>query len=500
MPSPIDENLLEQRLSELEQSRPWSPRVISKLENFIRTADDYDLFRINPIQYATTRGLPESEAIDLFIHAAKVGLFEMDWQLLCAYCPQVVGSFRELDKVHGHYQCQFCQAINDVALDDYIQVTFTLSGQVRDNIFLHPQSLSIEDYYLRYHFARGFKLPGGLTGEALIGLLSKRFADIEPHQKVTFDFDLPLGRFEVLDLAHSQLLVLFVEGEQPESQSTQIALHDGQFQVLNRPVGPRDMVQGAGRFAYRQVGDMPPGQHRIEIENQMDERGRFWILQYPPGYLPFLMEYEPFLTGKRLLITPTFRTLYRTQLINEAEAITVHNLTYLFTDLKGSTQLYDLVGDGNAYFLVRQHFDTLNKVVNARGGVIVKTIGDAIMAAFEKPSDAVAAAIEMVEEMTAFNKNISQPLNLKIGLHTGRSIAVTLNDRIDYFGQNVNIAARIQTLADANEIYLSRDIIDAPGVNDILQAHHVLSDHVFVKGVSEKLEVYRVMIKLAQEN
>jgi class 3 adenylate cyclase len=495
MPIQIDENVLEQRLAELEKAHPWSPRVISKLETFIRTADDYDLFRVNPIQYGSTRGLTEAEAVDLFIHAAKVGLFEMDWQLLCAYCPQVVGSFRELDKVHSHYQCQFCNAINDVALDDYIQVSFTLSRLVRDNIFLHPETLSVEDYYLRYHFAKGIKLPHGLTAEALVASLSRLFVDIEPHETRTFDFDLPAGRFEVLDLAHGLLLVLFVEGQVPEAQHTQLQLADGKFHILNRDTGPRDMVLGPGRFAFRQAGDLPPGQHRLEIENRMDERGRFWIVQYPPGFVPFLMEYEPFLSGKKLLITPAFRTLFRTQLINEAEAIAVNDLTYLFTDLKGSTQLYDTVGDGNAYFLVRQHFDTLNKVVKARSGVIVKTIGDAIMAAFEKPQDGVAAAIEMVEEMTAFNKNIAQPLNLKVGLHMGRSIAVTLNDRIDYFGQNVNIAARIQTLADANEVYMSREVREAPGVGDILKAHHVMSDHVHVKGVSEKLEVYRVTIK-----
>jgi class 3 adenylate cyclase len=400
-----------------------------------------------------------------------------------------------LDKVHSHYQCQFCNGINDVALDDYIQVTFTLSAQVRDNIFLHPEALSVEDYYLRYHFAKGFKLPQGMQLADLIGMISKLFVDIEPHQKRTFEFELPAGRFEVVDLAHSLLLVLFVEGQGPEAQSTQIQLDDGRFSVLNRTTGPRDMVIGAGRFAFRQCGDMTPGKHSIEIENRMDERGRFWIVQYPPGFEAFYFEYEPFLSGKKLLITPAFRSLFRTQLVNEAEGITVNDLTYLFTDLKGSTQLYDTVGDGNAYFLVRQHFDTLNRVVKARSGVIVKTIGDAIMAAFEQPQDGVAAAIEMVQEMAAFNKNNSQPLNLKIGVHKGRSIAVTLNERIDYFGQNVNIAARVQALADANEVYLSREVMEAPGVSDIIKAHHVMSDRVQVKGVSETLEVYRVTIE-----
>jgi class 3 adenylate cyclase len=353
----------------------------------------------------------------------------------------------------------------------------------------------VEDYYLRYHFARGFRLPAGMTLDKLLAMLSKLFVDIEPHQKRTFEFELPAGRFEVLDLAHGLLLVLFVEGQGPEAQSTQIQLTDGKFQVLNRATGPREMVIGAGRFAFRQAGDMPAGKHRIEIENRMDERGRFWIVQYPPGFEAFYFEYEPFLSGKRLLITPAFRQLYRTQLVNEAEGLAVNDLTYLFTDLKGSTQLYDTVGDGNAYFLVRQHFDTLNKVVKDHAGVIVKTIGDAIMAAFDKPEEGVAAAIEMVEAMTAFNQHSSRPLSLKIGVHRGRSIAVTLNDRIDYFGQNVNIAARVQALADANEVYMTREVREAPGVSEILKAHQVLSDHVQVKGVSEKLEVYRVMIK-----
>jgi class 3 adenylate cyclase len=495
MPAQIDEGILEQRLSELESAFHWNPLVISKLETFIRTADDYDLFRINPIQYGSARGMSDTEAIDLFIYAAKVGLFEMDWQLLCAFCPQVVGSFRELDKVHSHYQCQFCNGINDVALDDYIQVTFTLSAQVRDNIFLHPEALSVEDYYLRYHFAKGFKLPNGLQIADMLAMISKLFVDIEPHQTRTFEFELPAGRFEVVDLAHSLLLVLFVDGQGPKAQSTQIQLDDGRFSVLNRATSPRDMVIGAGRFAFRQCGDMPPGKHSIEIENRMDERGRFWIVQYPPGFEAFYFEYEPFLSGKKLLITPAFRSLFRTQLVNEAEGITVNDLTYLFTDLKGSTQLYDTVGDGNAYFLVRQHFDTLNRVVKARSGVIVKTIGDAIMAAFEQPQDGVAAAIEMVQEMAAFNQNNSQPLNLKIGVHKGRSIAVTLNERIDYFGQNVNIAARVQALADANQIYLSREVMEAPGVREIIKAHHVMSDRVQVKGVSETLEVYRVTIE-----
>lgn len=494
LPFSIDESVLKQRLSELAAARSWQPRVLSALETFIRTADDYNLFRINPIRYGGTNGISDTDAIELFMHAAKVGLFEMDWQLLCAYCPQIAGSFRELDKVHPRFQCEFCNAINEVALDDYIQVTFTVSDKVRDNIFRHPETLSVEDYYLRYHFAKGFKPPHGMTPEQIVAMLSRQFADIEAHERRSFDFDLPAGRFEVLDLSHNLLLVLFVDGQNAEPQQTQIELDDGKFRVPDRPTGPRDKVLGEGRFSFRQVADVRPGKHIIEIDNRMDERGRFWMIQYPPAFEPHRVEYEPFLSGKRLLLTPTFRELYKTQLINEGEGLPVADMTYLFTDLKGSTPLYDTVGDLNAYFLVRQHFEILNKIVNARSGIIVKTIGDAIMAAFSRPQDAVGAGIEMVEELMRFNQTVSKALVLKVGIHKGRSIAVALNERIDYFGQDVNIAARVQGLADGNEVCASQDVMEAPGVAEIVKGHRVSTDYVHVKGVGQKVAINRIVV------
>ena len=494
LPFSINESVLKERLSELAAVKSWNSRALPTLEATIRTADDYDLFRINPIRYGGTADLSDADAIELFVHAAKVGLLEMDWQLLCAYCPQIAGSFRELDKVHPRFQCEFCNAINDVALDDYIQVTFTVSERVRDNIFRHPERLSVEDYYLRYHFAKGFIPPHGMTPEQIVAMLSRQFADIEARQQQSFDFDLPAGRFEVLDLSHNLLLVFFVEGQPGDPQRTQIQLEDGRFRVPNRPTGPRDKVLGEGRFSFRQVADVRPGKHRIEIDNRMDERGRFWMIQYPPAFEPHRVEYEPFLSGKRLLLTPTFRELYKTQLVNEGEGLRVDDMTYLFTDLKGSTPLYDTVGDVNAYFLVRQHFEILNKIVRARTGAIVKTIGDAIMASFERPQDAVSAGIEMIQELTRFNQTVSQPLILKVGIHKGRSIAVTLNDRIDYFGQDVNIAARVQGLADGNEVCVSQEAMEAPGVADIVKGHRVSADFVHVKGVSQKVAISRIAV------
>jgi len=72
----LNEPLLDEKLAQLEEARPWSSRVISKLETTIRTADDYALFRVNPVQYAKDKGMAENEAIDLFLYGTKVGRFE----------------------------------------------------------------------------------------------------------------------------------------------------------------------------------------------------------------------------------------------------------------------------------------------------------------------------------------------------------------------------------------------------------------------------------------
>jgi hypothetical protein len=90
MIAPVNEKLLEERLVALEGARPWSPRVVSRLEAVIRSGSDEALFRINPINFAAEKSLAETEAIDLFLHAAAVGLVEMNWMLLCPTCSCVV--------------------------------------------------------------------------------------------------------------------------------------------------------------------------------------------------------------------------------------------------------------------------------------------------------------------------------------------------------------------------------------------------------------------------
>jgi class 3 adenylate cyclase len=481
----LNEHLLEEKLADLEQMRSWSPRVISKLETLIRTGDDYSLFRINPVQYASERGMSDTEAIDLFLHATKIGLFEMEWNLLCPACGNVVDSFSALTRLHTHSACLSCAVHVEVSLDDFIQVTFTISLHIRDNMFRHPDSLSAEDYFLRYFPSKAL---GQLPNPDSTVLLTH----VQPGQSIRVEANLIPGVLQLRDYTKSPLIT-FLIGDQPsDDQHVVVHVVDGQYRAMSHAVSPAEVQTGVFTHVIPQAGFLSHGSTTLEIENRMDEATPLWINNFAPNDDMQAVQLRPFVSGKKLLTTQTFRSLFRTEVIQSDEGIGVQDITFLFTDLKGSTAMYEQVGDAKAYFLVRQHFDTLNRVIAQNCGAVVKTIGDAVMATFMNPADAVKAAVEMLRDIEEFNRGITEDLILKIGIHRGHSIVVTLNDRLDYFGQTVNIAARVQGLADAGEIYITDEAFNYPGVDAVVQPYECIPMQADVKGVRSQLKVHKI--------
>jgi class 3 adenylate cyclase len=204
---------------------------------------------------------------------------------------------------------------------------------------------------------------------------------------------------------------------------------------------------------------------------------------------------KPFLTAKRLLSNQTFRDIYGTDTLDVDQRLKITSLTFLFTDLKGSTALYERVGDLIAFDLVRAHFRVLTEIIASNAGAVVKTIGDAVMATFPTPDQALAAALRMREAMRKLNEERgSEDLLLKIGIHEGPCLAVTLNDRQDYFGQTVNIASRVQNLATSSSIYATAPVIEAPRSVGILNSAGLKPNphHAPLRGITERVAVYEV--------
>ncbi len=204
---------------------------------------------------------------------------------------------------------------------------------------------------------------------------------------------------------------------------------------------------------------------------------------------------RPFLTAKRMLSNQTFRDVFKADNLNADQRLKITSLTFLFTDLKGSTALYERVGDLAAFDLVRAHFRSLIDIIAAEKGAVVKTIGDAVMATFVRPEHALAAGLKMRAAMDKLNsERSSNDLVVKIGIHEGPCLAVMLNERQDYFGQTVNIAARVQSLSTSQEIHVTAPVIDAPGVAMILQKEALkpIQKQAALRGIADKMVVYEI--------
>ncbi len=198
--------------------------------------------------------------------------------------------------------------------------------------------------------------------------------------------DLPAGEKALISL---QMPAEFIIVFDPVTHATQF------IDVKGEPTKERQSLTMVFNNVKAPTGtvEMRPGPLRLSLENRTNRRvlPGVWIAGHALHEL--LGKRKPFLTAKKLLTNQTFRDIYRTDTLDVDQRLKITSLTFLFTDLKGSTELYERVGDLVAYDIVRQHFKVLHDIVASEAGATVKTIGDAVMATFSTPDRALAAAL-----------------------------------------------------------------------------------------------------------
>jgi class 3 adenylate cyclase len=451
------------------------PESVAEIERFVAEAPDRALCRINVIDFAARRRLDEERVIAAFLHAARLGIFELSWNVLCPGCGGVLDTSSTLKSVkHDDYVCALCAAGYQPTLDEMVEVTFTVSRRVRKIAAHEPDELPFFEYMRQIFWASGMNIPEELD---------------EIGQEITLDtLELPAGEKAQLSLhLPAEFLIVF----EPVTHAAQF------IDVKGEPTRERQNLSLVFNNIRAPTGTvvMQPGPLRLSLENRTDRRAlpAVWIAGH--GLHELLGRRRPFLTAKRLLTNQTFRDIYRTDTIDPNQHLKITSLTFLFTDLKGSTELYQRVGDLAAFGLVQAHFRLLNEIVASEAGAVVKTIGDAVMATFPTPDRAVAAALHIREAMRALNtERGGEDLLLKIGIHEGPCLAVVLNDRQDYFGQTVNIASRVQGLAASRAIYATGPVVDHPQTANLLAANGVrpLAQQRELRGIPEAVPVYEI--------
>ena len=449
---------------------------VTALERFVRDAPDRQLARINVLDFARDERLDEERAIAAFLQAGQIGLLDMSWNVLCPSCSGVLDANTSLKSVRSEeYYCAFCNLNNEPTLDDMVEVSFTVNPRVRRIAAHSPDQLPLWEYYRQIFWGRGVDLPEDGLEAAM--------------QQITLDaVELPAGEKAFLSL---QLPAAFVIVLEPVTHAAQFINVTGEAtqERQNLTLVYNNLRAPASEMTLR------PGPIRLSLENRTAVRALPTVWVVDDKFLAVVGKRRPFLTAKRLLSNQTFRDIYRTDTLDVDQRLKITSLTFLFTDLKGSTELYERVGDLVAFDLVREHFRTLNEIVAAEGGAVVKTIGDAVMATFLTPDHALAAALRMREAMRKLNDTHGrEDLLLKIGIHEGPCLAVNLNERQDYFGQTVNIASRVQGLAQTRSILATAAVINNPKSAEVLSndGQKPLAQSHPLRGVAAEMAVYEI--------
>ena len=442
---------------ELLKKRPNSSKgTIDQIEKWLLASHVLQRLRINPYYVAGDTVKNIKRITSEFLHGVKAGAFDLHWDIHCPHCNMITDEFKDLADTSEMSFCPMCERDFKIDLLDRVEVTFSLNKE-------------IEDPKLRPVCAPPPVLQNKLQ------LVTPLYCT--ESETVT----LEQGRYRYccpLTLAKG---VLKVEG--PETEEIQ--------EIKLKQLAGSD-------FDFTEL-TVRPGKVKVELTNT-DHNLSGLILHTEELPQELKLEQLPLrLSGIQLLHYPDYKRLFGEQVISERERVKIRAITIMFTDITGSTRMYETLGDTKAYNIVRDHFEIFFESIEKYGGKIIKTIGDAVMASFISNEQAIMAAVAAVTSFREYNltRPQSEWIQVRIGLHRGTALLVNLNNSIDYFGSTVNKAARIQNLSKSDEVSFSEDVDNDQAFLTALQAAGVSEIHKRVedlKGIQGAQVAYTARI------
>lgn len=379
------------------------PACVEALTAWIRTGDALDLARIQIRERARVWQLDEQTLLRVALHATRSGLLSLSWDTVCPHCRGVRDKHATLSSLQAESHCEPCQVTFATDAPETVEVTFRVHSSIRE---IAEQVYCSAEPAKKEHVRVQWTLPPG--GSAI------------------FDPQLPPGRYSaVRDRSGGWYLDVAPEGA-------------GAIKWEAHPAGT--VITAAANAT-------------LELTNDADAPQAFTIAEARWS--------DHALRAGQLLSFQEFRDLFSEEYIGADVQLGVGEQTLLFTDVVGSTAFYATRGDPAAFIEIKRHFDEVFAIVTEHRGAVVKTIGDAVMATFVNPVDALRASHKI---HAAFHPDRTDtPIRLRISLNTGPCIAVRLNSNADFFGGTVNIAAKLQALAEGYQIAISEATYAAPG-------------------------------------
>jgi class 3 adenylate cyclase len=171
-------------------------------------------------------------------------------------------------------------------------------------------------------------------------------------------------------------------------------------------------------------------------------------------------------------------------------------LTIMFTDIQGFTALTENKGETYVHELHREHDRILVDTIEEGGaGVVIKFIGDSIMAVFAEPTAAAEKALLIQKRLSAFNAAHPEldAILVRIGLHMGQTV-IENKIQTDLFGRHVNKASRVESLASGGHVYVTYSVFDSikSWLMDAEGAKSKLHGSYFLKGIEKAEEIYEI--------
>jgi class 3 adenylate cyclase len=415
---------------------------MKRLEDYIDHADELSIQRIRPYALADHWKTNRRAVLEMCLRATRAGIFDMSWDLLCPSCRGITEGHSNLADVRGNSHCDTCQIDFTTNFDHNIEVVFRPNASIRAVDF--SAAFCVGSPQLQPHVVMA--------------------QTITPLHSLPVNMQLEPGRYTLRASSVGGSVSLFADADGSSKADLRVT----------------------------QYG-WPPEEQRVSLHSTLN------LINATDVDQSFQLERTAWsdqaATAADVTALQVFRDLFAHEVIRPGEEISVGSITLMFTDLRESTRLYRKIGDAPAFGRVREHFQVLEKEIAAEGGSIIKTMGDSVMAAFRNPIEALRA---MWKAQAKIAERGEPMLWLKSGIHKGPCIVVNLNDRLDYFGSTVNIAARLPGFSQGGELIFSQEIRNDPEVNEFLTQNlkpDALSRFTGeVKGFDEPFSMWRLRV------
>jgi adenylate cyclase len=427
-------------LSEELSLRGVDAATLDRLYEYLHRADDLSIQRMRPYALADGWGLPRRTVLETFLHATRAGMLDMYWDLLCPECRGVAEDHARLGDLHASSHCNTCQIDFNANFDHNVEVIF------RPNPSVRAVNASVE-----FCVGSPQRQP-----HILFSLI------VPPREELPISTVLDGGRYRLSASGISGTQMLLAA----ENGAERMDFHADALGWKNEVIG---------------IGLAPT----IRLINGTDFIQIFQLERTAWS--------DQAATAADVTTLQVFRDLFSSEVLRPGEEISVGGTTLMFTDLRNSTKLYREIGDAPAFGRVRDHFEILEQAVTAEGGAIIKTMGDAIMAAFRNPVSALRAIWSVQKQLSARGEPL---LSIKAGIHSGPCIVVNLNDRLDYFGSTVNIAARLPNFSNGGETILSEAIRNDLEVVEFLEKNAAPNSLIRfqseIRGFDQPMDLWRM--------